>query len=116
MFFLCSCWQAKPGKRDILSINNMKLVMWDMIQADEFAPVYIAKDSTRNLKKETKLLYQKVFALHKIDSARFYKSFDYYKAHPEDYKILLDSLSAFANRERDNRFYMNRVDRPVKPQ
>jgi len=116
MFCLCSCWQAKPGHGEVLSINAMKLVMWDMIQADEFAIVYIGKDSSRNLQKETNLLYQKVFALHKIDSKRFFASFEFYKNHPDHYKVLVDSLTAFANRERDNRFYINRVNQAVKPQ
>ncbi len=115
-FLLCSCWQAKPGRDGILSINAMKLVMWDMVQVDEFAGVYVKKDSTRNLQKETNILYSKVFALHKTDSAAFFKSFYYYKKHPDDYKVLLDSLNAFANRERENRFYLNRSSQTIKPQ
>jgi hypothetical protein len=90
--------------------------MWDMVQVDEFAGVYVKKDSTRNLQKETNILYSKVFALHKTDSAAFFKSFYYYKKHPDDYKVLLDSLNAFANRERENRFYLNRSSQTIKPQ
>lgn len=116
VFCLCSCWQAKPGKNEVLSINSMKLVMWDMIQADEFATSYIPKDSTHNLQIETNRLYQKVFVLHKIDSLKFFKSIDYYKKNPGDYKILMDSLSAYANRERDNRFYLNHDTLVTKPQ
>ncbi|CAN5656228.1 hypothetical protein BH10BAC3_BH10BAC3_04640 [soil metagenome] len=116
VFFLCSCWQAKPGRDGILSINAMKLVMWDMVQVDEFASVYVKKDTIRNLQKETNILYQKVFALHKIDSATFFKSFYYYKKYPDNYKILLDSLNAFASRERENRFYLNKITPTVKPQ
>jgi hypothetical protein len=111
---MLGCRQVKPGEGGILSVNNMKLVMWDMIQVDEFAPTYIAKDTTRDLKMETSRLYQKVFAVHKIDSATFFKSFEYYKQHPLDYKILLDSLSDFAKRVRDNRFNMNRIDRRLQ--
>lgn len=108
IFFLFSCGQQKPGKNGILSVNAMKLVMWDMVQTDEFANIYVRKDSTLNIKKETDTLYQKVFTLHKIDSTRFFKSFDFYKKHPSNYKILMDSLYAYANRERENRFYINK--------
>ena len=108
---LWSCGGERPGKGDILSINEMKQVMWNMIQVDEFAASYIGKDSTLDLKKETGKLYQKVFVLHKIDSAHFFKSFKYYKEHPDDYKILLDSLTAFGIRERENRFNNNRLNK-----
>jgi hypothetical protein len=112
-FALLACNRQKPGHGGILSYNEMKQVMWDMTLADEFASVYIKRDSTKDLQKETNILYQKVFVLHKTDSARFFNSFDFYKKHPEHYKILLDSLYAFANRERENRFYLNTIKAPV---
>lgn len=107
---LCSCGE-KPGKGDILSVNDMKLVVWDMIRVDEFAASFVVKDSSINLNKKTNELYQKVFVLHKTDSARFFKSFAYYRNHPADYKILLDSLNAFSNREKENRFRYNKIDK-----
>ena len=114
---LCSCWQTKPGHNGILSVDSMKAVMWDMVQVDEFASVYVKKDTTRNLQKETNILYQKVFALHKTDSSHFFKSFNYYKQHPEQYKVLVDSLAALATRERDNRFFLhNKMNQTAKPQ
>jgi hypothetical protein len=112
-FALVACSRQKPGKGGILSYNEMKLVMWDMTLADEFAAVYIKRDSTKDLQKETNLLYQKVFVLHKTDSAHFFNSFDFYRKHPDNYKILLDSLYAYANRERENRFYLNTIRPPV---
>ena len=112
---LYSCWQPKPGRNGILSVDNMKTIMWDMVQTDEFASVYVKKDTTRNLQKETNILYQKVFALHKTDSSQFFKSFYYYKKYPENYKVLLDSLNALATRERDNRFNFTRIMDSVKP-
>jgi hypothetical protein len=113
---LFSCRREKPGKGGILSVNEMKKVMWDMVQVDDFASSFIKKDSTLDLTKETNLLYQKVFALHKIDSARFFKSFYFYKQHPADYKLLVDSLNALSIRERENRFYINKGVHTVKPQ
>lgn len=113
VMILLGCNSQKPGSGGILSYNEMKLVMWDMTLADEFASVYVKRDTTKNLRHETNVLYQKVFVLHKTDSARFFNSFDYYKKHPDHYKILLDSLYAFANRERENRFYLNSIKSPV---
>lgn len=108
---VAGCWKQGPGKRGVLSINEMKLVLWDVMQADEFAVTYIPKDSTLNLERETNRLYQKVFLLHKTDSAQFFKSFDYYRNHPDHYRVLIDSLQAYSNRERDNRFYLNQAEK-----
>ncbi|MES2648587.1 MAG: DUF4296 domain-containing protein [Bacteroidota bacterium] len=113
---LFGCRRERPGKEGILSVNDMKKVMWDMVQADEFAGSFVKKDSVLDLTKETNLLYQKVFALHKIDSARFFKSFYYYKQNPGHYKVLMDSLFALSNRERENRFYINKGVQTMKPQ
>ena len=113
LLFQSSCNRPGPGRGGILSYDQMKSVMWDMTQADEYAAVYKKRDSTLNLQLETNKLYAKVFALHKTDSARFFNSFDYYKKHPDDYKILLDSLYALSNRERENRFYINSIKAPA---
>lgn len=103
IFVLAACKQM-PGRGGILSYNDMKQVMWDLAKVDEYSLVYIRRDTTKNLQVETSRLYQKVFRLHNTDSAHFFNSFDYYKKHPDQYKILLDSLSALATRERQNRF------------
>ena len=93
--------QPEPGKGGILSVNKMKVVMWDMMRVDEFAASYLAKDSAINVKKEKELLYQKVYKTHQIDSATFFTSFDYFAKHPNDYRVLLDSIANFGNRERE---------------
>lgn len=108
------CGKKRPGHGGILSYNDMKLVMWDMAQADEYAAVYLKRDTTKNLQTETNRVYQQIFLLHKTDSAQFFNSFRYYKTHPDHYKVLLDSLNAIASRDRNNRFYINTM-KPVAP-
>lgn len=97
---------AACGKKQkkYLDLNKMKVVMWDITQADEFASYYIRKDTTRNLQAATDSLYAKVFALHGITSAQFRNSFDYYRNNPGKYKILLDSLTQYSNRIREERY------------
>ena len=73
--------------------------MWDMIQIDEFATGYLAKDSSKNIKTERMKLYQQVFSLHRVSEKEYFASFKYYSARPDVFKTLLDSLSERANRE-----------------
>lgn len=98
--FLIGCAE-KPGKKGILSVNDMKLVMWDMLQADEFVGTFMRLDSTIHLDSAANVYYQKIFFLHKTSQKEFFRSFDYYKMNPGYYKILLDSLNDYGNRERD---------------
>lgn len=115
--------KPKPGRGGILAVNDMKLVMWDMTVADEFTTTYLPrdtiykgkKDSASLVKKGINKFYQEVFALHKIDQATFFSSYDFYRTHPEYYKILLDSLSAYGGRERESRFMKTKSEpQPVK--
>lgn len=101
---LCFGWiscQSFSGKKKVLDINTMKLVMWDLLKADEWYVRQTLKDSTVKKKKENINLYNKVFGIHGISKEQFYMSYHFYEAHPIDYKILLDSVETFANRERN---------------
>jgi hypothetical protein len=87
-----------------LDLNKMKLVMWDITQADEFISYYVKKDTTRNLQAATDSLYAKLFALNGVTAAQFQQSFDYYRNNPGKYKILLDSLTQYSSRIRETRY------------
>jgi phenylacetate-coenzyme A ligase PaaK-like adenylate-forming protein len=89
----------------LLDINEMKVIVWDMMKADELYSVQQAKDSTLRKQKKNLEYYEKIFDYHKISRFTFYKSFTYYEAHPLEMKELLDSIDQYANREK-NRSYM----------
>ena len=98
--FLFGCKNDNPDKKR-LEINTMKLIMWDMLKADEW---YIRKslaDSTLKKKREDIRLYEQVFLLHHITRKQYYYSYQYYEAHPVEFKVLIDSVDAFANREKE---------------
>lgn len=87
-----------------LEINEMKVIVWDMLKADELYTVQQAKDSTLRIQKKNLEYYEKIFAYHKISRFTFYKSFTYYEAHPLEMKELLDSIDQYATRERNRSF------------
>jgi len=149
LFFLTVCFFAactSPNKipEDVIGIDSMKLIVWDLTKAGKLAqiefeknnqPIYRKgnpisknripfkqnkqlidsnnrKDSVRitdtsGRKKDTTSLklfatqaFQQVFNLHHITKEEFYKSYRYYEEHPDKNNILMDSLSAYAGRQR----------------
>ena len=92
------------SNEQLLDINEMKLIVWDMLKADELYTMQQAKDSTLRIQKKNLEYYEKIFAYHKISRSTFYKSFTYYEAHPLEMKELLDSIEQYATRERNRSF------------
>ena len=86
----------------ILPLSKMQTVMWDMIQADQYAALSVAKDSSGHLntKTETLKLYEEVFRLHEVSREEFRKSYQYYLDHPELNQQLFDSLTSQGTRLR----------------
>lgn len=99
LFFVVLLISCKSSvSKDVLPPKKMQAVLWDIMQADEMADYYAAKDSTfRGLVKHVDY-YQKVFSIHKITKEDFTRSLTYYEDHPTSFKIVLDSLQNFAER------------------
>ena len=101
VLLLCLLFLACKHKPQVLPINKMKMVMWDMVSVDEWMKITASKDSTQLLKKQNISLYNKVFATHQITKEDFYNSYNYYQNHPNDMKILMDSLMSYGTKKRD---------------
>jgi hypothetical protein len=82
----------------------MKVIVWDMLKADELYTIQQAKDSTLRIQKKNLEYYEKIFAYHKINRSTFYNAFAYYEAHPLQMRELLDSIDQYATRERNRSF------------
>lgn len=100
LFMLGSCVKSKSGS-EIISSDKMGSVLFDMNVAEEFVNIYVAKDSSKDKKVELNREYQKIYLLYNITKQQFNDSYEYYKAHPEAYKIVIDSLNAKAQRRRE---------------
>ena len=70
----------------------MQNVLWDVLRADAFTYDFVKKDSTKKPEQELAKLQQQIFAIHKISKEEFYKSYEYYKIHPELMQPILDSM------------------------
>lgn len=100
VFSLASCVE-KTDSGTVLGKEKMQAVFWDVLQAEAFTQNFVKKDSTKDEKIENASLQRKIFELHKISREDFTASYEYYNARPELMKIMLDSMSAKAERERN---------------
>ena len=102
---LCSCTNKSKVPSDVIPKQKMELVLWDMIKADRFAVQYILRDSLVE-DKETKRFetFELVFQVHDISSQEFIHSMKFYMSRPDLTKVLLDTISARANRSKAELF------------
>lgn len=103
LFGLMGCRSGTPTD-GLLAPDSMKVIMWDMMKADELYLRISAKDTTAARRKENIRLYEQVFALHRITKKQFDSSYRYYATHPDQFKLLLDSLDTYAARQRTKQF------------
>jgi len=100
---LVSCASDDDIPSSVISLEQMKFIMYDVLRAQELATLTNATDTTQAKLKGAELL-QQVFTIHKITREDFYKSFSFYESHPDQNKILFDSISAYANRKRQDMY------------
>lgn len=107
VFFCAACNPDSKIPDDVIGIDKMKLIMWDMIRAGELARNNAWKDSVTF---KTTQSFQQVFSIYSITKDNFYKSYKYYEEHPDQNKILMDSITAYASRKRADLFVKPRVE------
>jgi hypothetical protein len=101
MLLLAACTDKDRLPSGIIEKDKMGQILWDMMEADQYASIYLAKDTARaNIKMETLKLYQEVFQLHHVTREEFSKSFTWYRERPDLTRGLFDSLLAKGNRLR----------------
>jgi hypothetical protein len=86
------CIQDKKIPKDVLSQNEMRKIMWDLMRADTYVSAFIMKDSTKNQKAESAILYEKIFDIHSTTREAFKKSLAFYESRPDLFKAISDSL------------------------
>ena len=109
--FFNSC-KSKHTTGDILPIDSMKLVMWDMMRADELAINQGVKDTGRNRKVYNIELYREVLSIHHLTKEQFYQSYHFYLSRPDLNKILIDSLNNYAERKRNQQYEQKKTAPP----
>lgn len=105
MLSTLSCGNSKRIPDDIIPKEKMENIFWDMIMADRLAAQYILKDSAiKDVKKESFMVYDKVFQTHRISQEEFIKSYKYYISRPDISRVIFDSLSNRGSRKRQESY------------
>jgi Domain of unknown function (DUF4296) len=98
--FLFSCGGKNDIPSGIIKPAKMQLVLFDILRADAFVFEFAKKDSTKNPEVESVRLQQQIFTVHEVSKDEFYKSYDFYKTHPDLMQPLLDSMINKATRDK----------------
>ena len=104
------CIRNNRIPREVLSQNEMRKVMWDLMRADAYVSEFIMKDSTRDKKTESVLLYEKVFSIHSTTQEAFKKSLAFYESRPDLFKAISDSLRSDEKKVQE---YQNYIKKPL---
>ena len=80
MLLLPAHQKTKEIPKDIMPVNKMKLIVWDMTQAGAYAS-YLKENDTSIKVINTGYLAE-VLKLYNITKADFFKSFNFYQAAP----------------------------------
>ena len=97
-FFLlitAGCSDKDRIPNEVLPKEKMGLVLWDMLQADEFLRDFmLTRDTTLDDTLESVRMYERVFRMHNTNREQFDTSFNFYRTHPVLLKEILDTLNA----------------------
>ena len=101
-FTMSACIACSSGNKkipkDVLPVDKMKLIIWDLTQAGSYANYLKQKDTS--IKRLNTAYMAEVLKMYHISKDDFFKSFDYYQSDPSLNKVLFDSVSAYAQRQR----------------
>jgi hypothetical protein len=98
-----SCGKKNTLPPGILKPEQMQGVLWDVIRADAFVATRKTADSINTVTRRDISLQKQVLALHQVSRETFVNSFNYYKLHPEQFLVIMDSLISKGGREKYNR-------------
>lgn len=98
MPWLVACNDTIPAT--VIPSDEMGTIIFEINMAEEFVNSYVARDTLKNKNVEINKEYQKIFLMHDVTEKQFKESYDFYKAHTDIYKSLMDSVNARAQRRR----------------
>jgi hypothetical protein len=99
LLIFASCTNNEKIPSGVIERPEMEKIMWDMIRADRYSSIFLASD-TLNRQRKTFELYENIFHIHHITKDEFLKSYKFYLGRPDLAKVMFDSVSARAERQR----------------
>ena len=111
MFAILSCGSNDKVPKDVLEPRKMERVMTDILMAESFSESYLLLDTTKKRDEWFTGELNKVLAINHISQDQFRKSMDFYKSRPDIFKVIVDSINAKGQRNRDKIYDMQKKTR-----
>jgi hypothetical protein len=112
IIFFTGCKGKDDVPSGVLKFENMQAVLWDVMEAEALTAQLIKKDSSINAPLQNIKLQQQIFSEHQTNREAFYKSYQYYSAHVQFMRRMLDSITTVAERNK----YKNLYNKPALPE
>ncbi len=97
LLLLLACKNQLSVPNGILPVKEMKGIVWNMIQVDQYYVLRHPIDSAK-FRNQLTIAYSQIFYLHHTSRKTFYKSYDYYVQHPYLQRALFDSVYSLSVR------------------
>jgi Domain of unknown function (DUF4296) len=110
-FIILSCGSNDKVPKDVLEPQKMERVMTDILMAESFSESYLLLDTTKKRDEWFTGELNKVLAINQISQDQFRKSMDFYKSRPDIFKVIIDSINAKGQRNRDKIYDMQKKTR-----
>lgn len=96
---LLSC-QEKGQPKNRVPFDKMKVVLYQLMKADEYYTRTVSSDSTMQRERKNIQFYKQVFELNKVNREDFYETLTYLQKKPIEFKVLMDSAYELSKREK----------------
>jgi uncharacterized protein YktB (UPF0637 family) len=108
-FFACS----NTSQRNTISKGKMEILLWEQMKLDAYLREFVAIDSTKNLSQINFNLQQNIFKKYEVSNDEFYRSYNYYLTHDDEFKNMIDNIVDKKTKENQiafqNRMSKNRI-------
>jgi hypothetical protein len=102
LIFAFSCGRNDKVPEGVLEPAKMEKVMTDLLMSESFAESYLLLDTSKKRDEWFTGELNKVLAVQDVTQDQVRKSLDFYKTRPDLFKVIIDSINARAQRNRDN--------------
>jgi hypothetical protein len=111
LVFVFSCGRKDKVPEGVLEPAKMEKVITDLLMSESFAESYLLLDTSKKRDEWFTGELNKVLAIQDVTQVQIRKSLDFYKTRPDLFKVIIDSINARAQRNRDKVYDMEKKKR-----
>ncbi|HEX5667825.1 MAG TPA: DUF4296 domain-containing protein [Chitinophagaceae bacterium] len=111
LIFAFSCGRKDKVPEGVLEPAKMEKVMTDLLMSESFTESYLLLDTSKKRDEWFTGELNKVLAIQDVTQDQIRKSLDFYRTRPDLFKVIVDSINARAQRNRDKVYDMEKRKR-----